>query len=120
MNRVHTRRPFLPKTSAWYHTQAFRWPIVNGRGIDRLPFTPPRHGRPRDRRKESRTMKRNILQGMAAALTLAALATAAGCGSIADKDRIRVARLDDTYITRGDLKELISDMPDKERPNIRN
>lgn len=43
-----------------------------------------------------------------------------GCGQIIDKDNIRIARLDDRYITRGDLSSLIRNMPDKDRPRIRN
>ncbi|MFP4501761.1 MAG: hypothetical protein ACLFTT_12225 [Candidatus Hydrogenedentota bacterium] len=45
---------------------------------------------------------------------------AAGCGFIADKDRIVVARMGDETITRGDLFRVIREMPDKERPIIRN
>ena len=43
-----------------------------------------------------------------------------GCGQIADKDRIRVAKVGDRYITRGDLFKLIREAPDAERPIIRN
>lgn len=43
-----------------------------------------------------------------------------GCGQITDKDRIRIAKLGDRYITRGDLFKLIREMPDAERPMIRN
>lgn len=57
---------------------------------------------------------------VAALLVAAGVLCLAGCGGLADKDRIRIARMDDEYITRGDLNELISEMPDKERPNIRN
>ncbi len=42
-----------------------------------------------------------------------------GCGRIADPDRIRIARVDGTYITRGDLFKLIREMEDTERPKIR-
>lgn len=45
---------------------------------------------------------------------------AAGCGYIADKDRIVVAELDGEPITRGDLEEVIREMPDEERPLIQN
>jgi len=44
----------------------------------------------------------------------------AGCGMIADKDRIRIAKINDEYITRGDLFRVLRDMPDDERPVIRN
>lgn len=37
-----------------------------------------------------------------------------------DKDRIRVAKVGDKYITRGDLFKIIRDLPDKARPLIRN
>ena len=39
---------------------------------------------------------------------------------IADKDRIKVAKIDDRFITRGDLAAVIRDMSDEERPEIRN
>ncbi len=41
-----------------------------------------------------------------------------GCGWIADKDRIKVAKLQDRYITRGDLFRVLREMPDDERPHI--
>jgi hypothetical protein len=44
----------------------------------------------------------------------------AACGFIADKDRIKIAKVRDTYITRGDLFKVIREMPDDERPIIRN
>lgn len=44
----------------------------------------------------------------------------AACGFIADKDRIRIAKMDDRYITRGDLFRIIREMSDAERPIIRN
>ncbi|HOK89618.1 MAG TPA: peptidyl-prolyl cis-trans isomerase [Candidatus Hydrogenedentes bacterium] len=44
----------------------------------------------------------------------------AGCGRMVDKDRIRVAKIGDRYITRGDLFKLLREMPDDERPAIRN
>lgn len=52
-------------------------------------------------------------------LTLLIVA-ACGCGQIADKDRIRVAKIGDRYITRGDLFKLIRETPDNARPLIRN
>jgi hypothetical protein len=45
---------------------------------------------------------------------------AAGCGMIADKDRIVIARAGGENITRGDLFRIIREMDDRERPNIRN
>jgi len=41
------------------------------------------------------------------------------CGIIADKDRIKVAKIGEEYFTRGDLSKAIRDMPSEERPNIR-
>lgn len=41
-----------------------------------------------------------------------------GCGRLVDKDRIRVAKIGDTYITRGDLFRLIREMADTDRPKI--
>ncbi len=43
-----------------------------------------------------------------------------GCGNIADKNRIRIAKVDEEYITRGDLFELLRNMDDDKRPIIRN
>jgi len=42
------------------------------------------------------------------------------CGQIINKDNIRVAKLDDEYVTRGDLAQLIRNMGDQDRPRIRN
>lgn len=50
----------------------------------------------------------------------AALVLPSGCGWIADKDRIVVAEMDGQPITRGDLFRIIREMPDDERPQIRN
>jgi PHD/YefM family antitoxin component YafN of YafNO toxin-antitoxin module len=61
-----------------------------------------------------------LLTCLAAGLGLLSVAWLPGCGQIADKDRIRIAKLDNEYITRGELARLIYDMPDTERPNIRN
>ena len=54
------------------------------------------------------------------ALALYGTLLTAGCGMIADKERIVVAELDGKPITRGDLYEVIRNMDDAERPNIRN
>ncbi|NLN91856.1 MAG: hypothetical protein GX130_00920 [Candidatus Hydrogenedens sp.] len=43
-----------------------------------------------------------------------------GCGQMTDKDRIRVAKVGERYITRGDLYKIIREMPDTARPLIRN
>lgn len=42
-----------------------------------------------------------------------------GCGFIIDKKTIRIAKIDDDYITRGHLDDLIFNMPDDKRPRIR-
>lgn len=52
-------------------------------------------------------------------LAAAAVLGGAGCGIIADEDRIAVAKMDGKEITRGDLLTLIYDMPDDKRPIIR-
>lgn len=44
----------------------------------------------------------------------------AGCGIVADKDRVVVATLDGKNITRGDLFSLIRGMEDSKRPIIKN
>lgn len=56
----------------------------------------------------------------AAALVCMCVAAAwcCGCGLVADKDRIRVAKLGDRYITRGDMYKVLRDMSDDERPTI--
>lgn len=41
-----------------------------------------------------------------------------GCGYIADKDRIVIARFGGEPITRGDFKDYLSELPDEERPLI--
>ncbi|MCP4641983.1 MAG: hypothetical protein GY851_16190 [bacterium] len=52
-------------------------------------------------------------------LALALLLNGAGCGLIADKDRIKIAKINEDFITRGGLKKVIRAMPAKERPEIR-
>lgn len=48
------------------------------------------------------------------------LASTSGCGFITDKALIKIAKVKDHYITRGELAKVIHDMPDDERPpNIR-
>jgi hypothetical protein len=58
------------------------------------------------------------------ALALTALATVAailaGCGSLIDQDLIRIAKIKDRYITRGDFDQMLRDLPDDERPIIKN
>ena len=43
-----------------------------------------------------------------------------GCGLIADKDLIKVAKINDKYIRRGDLFKILREMPNEERPIIQN
>lgn len=54
------------------------------------------------------------------ALALVIVVVGAGCGAIADKDRIVVGRIGDNVIRRGDLYGVLRAMPDDERPNIVN
>lgn len=51
--------------------------------------------------------------------SVGALIVIVGCGMIADKDRIKIAEIEGTSVTRGDLMRLIREMPDEERPLIR-
>ncbi|MFO7973098.1 MAG: peptidyl-prolyl cis-trans isomerase [Candidatus Hydrogenedentota bacterium] len=44
----------------------------------------------------------------------------ASCGNIVDKDRIRVAKIGDNYVTRGDLYRHLRLMSPEERPHINN
>ena len=54
------------------------------------------------------------------AMPLILAGISAGCGRMVDKDRIRVAKIGQKYLTRGDLFKLLREMPDDERPAIRN
>ncbi len=40
------------------------------------------------------------------------------CGKIGDPETIRIARIDNEYITRGDLYKILREMDDRERPKI--
>ncbi len=68
-------------------------------------------------------MEKSAVKFMKSLRTLCGLSLvlilAAGCGYIADKDRIRIAKIDDEYITRGDLAKVIREMAPDERPIIR-
>lgn len=55
---------------------------------------------------------------LAAVLPLSIMFFSVGCGNIADKDRIRIAKIDNTYVTRADLFKYLREMPDTERPQI--
>ena len=63
---------------------------------------------------------KNRLNGLAAGtLLLALILTGLGCGAIINKDNIKIAKIGDKNITRGDLGRLIYNMPDDKRPRIR-
>jgi len=64
-----------------------------------------------DRRRRLKTV---------AVLSLTTVALCAGCGFIADKDRIKIARINERFIDRGELFRIIREMPDDERPIIQN
>ena len=53
-------------------------------------------------------------------LILACISVLASCGNIVDKDRIRVAKIGDQYVTRGDLYRYLRLMSPEERPHINN
>ncbi len=55
--------------------------------------------------------------GILVAVVMASLCC--GCGWIADKDRIQVAEFMGEPITRGDLFDMLRNMPDDERPHIK-
>lgn len=74
---------------------------------------------------ERRCFNRLLLSGVAIAGVAGFLIALTGCGFIADKDRIKIAKLKgqdgaERYVTRGDLFKVIREMPDDERPTIRN
>lgn len=56
---------------------------------------------------------------MLKSLVILALALAAGCGQISDPNNIRIAKIGNEYITRGDLFQIINDMDDADRPKHR-
>jgi len=60
-------------------------------------------------------MKRSIL----ACGLVAAVVAVTGCGLVADKDRIVIAEIGGTEITRGDLRMAIRRLPAEEKPSIR-
>jgi PPIC-type PPIASE domain len=49
------------------------------------------------------------------AVVILVLPVLAGCGILVDKDRIKIARIDDKYVVRGDLNKAIREMPDDEK-----
>ncbi len=57
---------------------------------------------------------------MANLFCIAIVLSATGCGWIADKDRIVIANIDGEPLRRGDLRRIIRDMTDEERPLIQN
>lgn len=46
------------------------------------------------------------------------LITITACGKIGDPETIKIARIDNEYITRGDLYKILREMDDRERPKI--
>lgn len=52
------------------------------------------------------------------AVVVVCVVVGSGCGMIADPGRRKVAKIDDRYITRDDLFEVIRKLPDDERPVI--
>lgn len=65
-----------------------------------------------------RTVSRHLIGSVFTLLLSCVLC--AGCGLIADKGLIVVATLNGEDITRGDLTQILRDMPDVERPLIQN
>ncbi len=61
-----------------------------------------------------------VLRQLRTLTVVAGMLFGIGCGQIADPDNIKIAKLDDKYITRGDLYELVRNMSDTDRPKIRN
>jgi hypothetical protein len=59
-----------------------------------------------------------MLAGIIAIACTAAFLTVGGCGRMIDKDRIRIAKIGDKYITRGDLFRLLREMSDTQRPKV--
>ena len=53
-------------------------------------------------------------------LILACVSMLGSCGNIVDKDRIRIAKIGDHYVTRGDLYRHLRLMSPEERPHINN
>jgi len=67
-------------------------------------------------------MKRNTAQNLkpiAYAAWTTLLLLLLGCGQLIDRDNIRIAKIGDRYITRGDLFKIIREMPDASKPIIR-
>ncbi|GMV99404.1 MAG: hypothetical protein AMXMBFR84_05430 [Candidatus Hydrogenedentota bacterium] len=64
-------------------------------------------------------MMTRVSQQFRILLVLGTVPIITGCGYIADKDNIRIAKFMDGYITRGDLDDVIRNMDSDERPEIR-
>jgi len=64
------------------------------------------------------SVKYGWVVGAAAIACVAAFLVLGGPGRMIDKDRIRIAKIGDKYITRGDLLRLVREMSDTERPKI--
>jgi hypothetical protein len=63
-------------------------------------------------------MCRQAIRSATLASLLGTLALSTGCGEIADKDRLPVAKVYGETLTRGDLWRVIREMDDSERPRI--
>ena len=101
----------LPSSqAAWEHGAG------NAPGLMGVPSPrAPRRSRERGGGRPARTPQFRLRLAVAALAVL----WGTGCGMIADKGRIRVAKIDDDYITRDDLDEVIYETPGEERPEIR-
>lgn len=62
----------------------------------------------------------NIRRVLAPVMLMAAVVSVGGCGNLTDKDLIVIAEVEGEPIRRGDLRRLIRDMDDDERPIIYN
>ena len=61
-----------------------------------------------------------VMQLSNAVLAVVLVCVIASCGGIVDKDRIRIAKVGERYITRGDLFRHLRVMTPEERPHINN
>ena len=64
--------------------------------------------------------RKTIITGLSGIFLLSLSLVNSGCGFISDKDLIKIAKIDGRYITRGELSKYLRELPDEERPYIRN
>ncbi|MCX8065576.1 MAG: peptidyl-prolyl cis-trans isomerase [Candidatus Hydrogenedentes bacterium] len=69
-------------------------------------------------RNKNRTVKFLCIYELVYLLIIIVFITS--CGKLGDPDTIKIARIDNEYITRGDLYKILREMDDKERPKISN